>query len=78
VTSLCAQPPGYVSNRRNPISGRHFGRENDPDVLAAYRWLSAHGIKNKDLWFDRVSSHNIFRAMVVIPYLPKIKPQRWR
>ena len=44
-----------------------FGRENDPDVLAIYRWLCAHGLKNKGRWFDDAASHNIFRAMVVHP-----------
>jgi len=44
-----------------------FSRESDPAVLALYRWLSAEGVKNKGLWFDRISSHNIFRAMVVHP-----------
>ncbi len=48
-----------------------FNRENDSDVLAVYRWLSAHGIKNRGLWFDRTSSHNIFRAMVVHPVFAK-------
>ena len=50
-----------------------FNRENDPDVLAVYRWLSAHGIKNKGMWFDRASSHNILRAMVVHPVFAKDK-----
>ena len=50
-----------------------FNRKNDPDVLAVYRWLSAHGIKNKGMWFDRASSHNILRAMVVHPVFAKDK-----
>jgi hypothetical protein len=50
-----------------------FGRESDPDVLAIYRWLSAHGIKNKGRWLDGASSHNIFRAMVVHPVYAKDK-----
>jgi hypothetical protein len=50
-----------------------FGRENDPDVLAVYRWLSSLGIKNKGLWFDRHCSHNIFRALVVHPVFAKDK-----
>jgi hypothetical protein len=44
-----------------------FGRENDPDVLACYQWLSSEGIKNQGRWFDEASSHNILRAMVVHP-----------
>ena len=44
-----------------------FGRENDPTVLSIYRWLSDHGVKNEGRWFDRASSHNILRAMVVNP-----------
>jgi len=50
-----------------------FGRENDPDVLAIYQWLSAEGVKNKGRWFDGTSSHNIFRAMVVHPVFAKDK-----
>ncbi len=50
-----------------------FSRESDPDVLALYRWLSAEGVKNKGRWFDRVSSHNIFRALVVHPVFAKDK-----
>jgi hypothetical protein len=48
-----------------------FGRENDPEAVAVYRWLKAHGIKNKGLWFDHRSSNNIFRAMVVHPVFAK-------
>lgn len=44
-----------------------FEREDDPSVLAIYRWLSLEGTKNKGLWFDRACSHNILRAMVVHP-----------
>jgi len=50
-----------------------FSRESDPTVLALYQWLSAEGVKNKGRWFDRVSSHNIFRAMVVHPVFAKDK-----
>jgi len=28
-----------------------FGRDNDPDVLAVYQWLSAEGIKNMEYVF---------------------------
>ena len=28
-----------------------FGRDNDPDVLAVYQWLSAEAIKNLDIVF---------------------------
>ena len=48
-----------------------FSRESDPAVLALYQWLSGEGVKNKGRWFDRVSSHNIFRAMVVHPVFAK-------
>jgi hypothetical protein len=48
-----------------------FGRENDPEVVAAYQWLRAQGIKNKGLWYDRGCSHNILRAMVVHPVFAK-------
>jgi hypothetical protein len=44
-----------------------FGRGNDSDVLAIYQWIAAHGIKNKGRWFDKASSHNVVRAMVVHP-----------
>jgi len=50
-----------------------FGRENDPDVLAIYKCLSAEGVKNKGRWVDGASSHNIFRAMVVHPVFAKGK-----
>jgi len=50
-----------------------FGRGSDPAVLAFYQWLSAEGIKGKGRWFDRVSSHNIFRAMVVHPRFARDK-----
>ena len=50
-----------------------FDRAKDPKVLALYRWLSKHGIKNKGLWFDRHCSHNIFRALVVHPVFAKDK-----
>jgi hypothetical protein len=50
-----------------------FSRERDPTVLALYQWLSAEGVKNKGLWFDRISSHNIFRAMVVHPVFAQDK-----
>jgi hypothetical protein len=35
--------------------------------------LSAEGVKNKGRWFDRASSHNIFRAMVVHSVFAKDK-----
>lgn len=44
-----------------------FKREDDPSVLAIYRWLSLLGSNNEGLWFDRSCSHNILRAMVVHP-----------
>ena len=44
-----------------------FGRQNDPDVLALYQWLSEEGIKNRGRWFDEASTHNVLRAMVVDP-----------
>ncbi|MGD8522035.1 MAG: hypothetical protein PVF56_12890 [Desulfobacterales bacterium] len=44
-----------------------FERDDDPSVLAIYRWLSLEGTKNKGLWFDRACSHNILRAKVVHP-----------
>lgn len=50
-----------------------FGRENDPDIWAIYQWLSAQGIRTKGRWFDKTSSHNIFRAMVVHPVFAKDK-----
>jgi hypothetical protein len=50
-----------------------FGRDKDPKVMAIYRWLSAQGIKNNGLLFDRACSHNIFRAMVVHPVFAKDK-----
>lgn len=50
-----------------------FGRESDPSVLALYQWLRTVGIENKGCWFDDVSSHNIFRAMVVHPKFAKDK-----
>ena len=50
-----------------------FGRVSDPYVLALYQWLSAVGVKNRGRWFDEVSSHNIFRAMVVHPRFAKDK-----
>ena len=48
-----------------------FDRDNDPDILAIYQWLSVQGIRNKGRWFDKTSSHNIFRAMVVHPVVAK-------
>ena len=48
-----------------------FDRENEPEVVAVYQWLSTQGIKNKGLWFDRACTHNIFRAMVVHPVFAK-------
>jgi hypothetical protein len=48
-----------------------FGRENDPDVLTLYQWLSSEGVNNQGRWFDYASSHNIFRAMVVHPIFAK-------
>jgi hypothetical protein len=50
-----------------------FGRQNDPDVLACYQWLSSEGIKNQGRWFDEASSHNVLRAMVVHPGFAKDK-----
>ena len=29
-----------------------FGRDNDPDVLAVYQWLSAEGVKNMEYISD--------------------------
>jgi len=48
-----------------------FGRENDPTVLAIYRWLSDQGVKSNGHWIDRASTHNILRAMVVHPVFAK-------
>ena len=50
-----------------------FGRQSDPDVLALYQWLSEEGIKNKGLWFDEASTHNVLRAMVVHPVFAEDK-----
>jgi hypothetical protein len=50
-----------------------FGRENDPDVLTLYQWLSSVGVNNQGRWFDYASSHNIFRAMVMHPIFAKDK-----
>jgi len=50
-----------------------FGHHSDPDVLTLYQWLSSEGIKNKGLWFDEASTHNVFRAMVVHPAFAKDK-----
>ena len=50
-----------------------FGRENDLSVLSIYRWLSDQGLKSNGRWFDRSSSHNILRAMVVHPVFAKDK-----
>ena len=50
-----------------------FGRENDPNVLSVYRWLSDQFVKGNGRWFDRASFHNIFRAMVVHPVFAKDK-----
>ncbi len=48
-----------------------FGRESDPTVLSIYQWLSDQGVKSNGHWFDRASSHNILRAMVVHPVFAK-------
>jgi len=48
-----------------------FGHQSDSDVMALYQWLSSEGIKNKGLWFDETSSHNVLRAMVVHPVFAK-------
>jgi hypothetical protein len=44
-----------------------FDRHDDVLVLDRYRWISTVGKKNKGIWFDPASSHNIFRALVVHP-----------
>ena len=48
-----------------------FSRESDPTVLSIYQWLSDQGAKHNGHWFDRASSHNILRAMVVHPVFAK-------
>ena len=48
-----------------------FDRESDPTVLSIYQWLSDRGVKSNGRWFDRASSHNILRAMVVHPVFAK-------
>jgi hypothetical protein len=53
-----------------------FGAERDPDISALYRWLSALGIQNKGQWFDKATSHNIFRALVVHPVFAGDKATR--
>ena len=53
-----------------------FGAERDPDISVLYRWLSAQGIQNKGQWFDRATSHNIFRALVVHPVFAGDKATR--
>ena len=50
-----------------------FGRENDPTVLAVYRWLSKQGVRTGGHWSDQASFQNIFRAMVVHPVYAKDK-----
>ena len=44
-----------------------FNRQNDPNVLAIYRWLCKEGLAKEGLSVDVASMHNIFRAMVVQP-----------
>jgi len=48
-----------------------FGRESDPTVLSIYQWLSDQGVKRNGHWYDRASTHNILRAMVVHPVFAK-------
>lgn len=48
-----------------------FNRHNDPFVSDSYRWLSSVGIRNKGIWIDPASSHNVFRALVVHPIYSK-------
>lgn len=44
-----------------------FNRHNDPFILDSYRWVSSMGRRNKGIWIDPASSHNVFRALVVHP-----------
>ena len=44
-----------------------FNRQNDPKVLAIYRWLCKEGLAREGLSVDVASMHNIFRALVVHP-----------
>jgi len=48
-----------------------FNRHDDPFVLDSYRWLSSVGTRNKGIWLDSASSHNVFRALVVHPIYSK-------
>jgi hypothetical protein len=48
-----------------------FNRHDDPFILDSYQWMSSVGIKNKGIWIDTTSSHNIFRALVVHPIYSK-------
>ncbi|UCE51908.1 MAG: hypothetical protein JSV31_22005 [Desulfobacterales bacterium] len=48
-----------------------FNRHDDPFVLDRYSWLSSVGIRNKGIWIDPASSHNVFRALVVHPIYSK-------
>jgi hypothetical protein len=50
-----------------------FGRQNEPNVLSLYQWLSAKSVKNQGRWFDEASTHNILRAMVVHPVFAEDK-----
>ena len=48
-----------------------FDRHHDPLVEECYRRLSSVGTRNKGIWFDPASSHNVFRALVVHPNYSK-------
>jgi hypothetical protein len=48
-----------------------FSRHDEPFILESYRWVTSMGIKNKGVWFDPASSHNVFRALVVHPIYSK-------
>ena len=44
-----------------------FSRQNDPNVLAIYQWLSKEGFTRENLNADVASMHNFFRSLVVHP-----------
>jgi hypothetical protein len=44
-----------------------YNRQDDPTILAIYRWLNKEGFTRETLNTDVPSMHNIFRSLVVHP-----------
>lgn len=60
-------PPGRMTFGATLFLATIFGRQRDPQVLAAYQWMVLEAFTVPHVWSTPAVTHNLFRALVVHP-----------